>query len=190
VSPTCATGTCDYAGCVSDYQSCDNNPANGCESNRLTDHDNCGSCNHPCADAEGCLSGSCTSVNPQCLQAYNTFTAAERNVANVNGTVYCDLTGNGSPEWVGPGWYRFTSAAGTTMPEYVPAEYSCGTHAPGWLNGAHPAPQDGVVARTVCFNWGGNSCAWTSAVQIVNCSGFYLYYLPDTSACNLRYCGN
>ena len=32
-------------------------------------------------------------------------------------------------------WYRFDGPAGGIMPETCVEEYSCGTHAPVWMNG-------------------------------------------------------
>ena len=42
-------------------------------------------------------------------------------------------------------WYRFTGAAGSKMPESPPNKNTCGTHAPGWLNGRHPSVAEGKV---------------------------------------------
>ena len=60
----------------------------------------------------------------------------------------------------------------------------------GWLNGSHPLPRDGAVARPVCFAWNDNPCYWTATVQVVACNGFYLYSLPSPPTTCLRYCGN
>jgi hypothetical protein len=66
------------------------------------------------------------------------------------------------------------------------SDYACGTDAPGWLNGAHPLPNDGVVSRQVCFAWSywngpEDSCRWSYNVDIVACNGFYLYNLSGKS---------
>ncbi len=120
---------------------------------------------------------------------YNTFSDAGRLHTNANGPIYCDQNNN-SPGWQGAAWYRFTGAAGVKMPESAPSKYRCSTHAPGWLNGAHPAPEDGKVTRQVCFHWGNNTCNWNASVQVVNCGDYYLYNLPQTPVCSLRYCGS
>jgi hypothetical protein len=39
------------------------------------------------------------------------------------------------------------------------------------------------------FHWSGNQCNWNANVQVVNCGEFYLYNLPNTPVCSLRYCG-
>ena len=76
------------------------------------------------------------------------------------------------------------------MPNSPPAIYSCGTHAPGWVNGPNPATPGQNINGTVCFNWSGNSCMWSQPVQITNCNGFYVYYLqPINWGCNGVYCG-
>ena len=130
-------------------------------------------------------------VNPQCQQPYLTFSLGDRNVTfnDGNGGIeYCDNSG-GSPDFSGANWYRFTGAAGTMMPESAPPYFACGTDAPGWLNGAHPGINDGVVNRQSCFNWAGDTCQWNTSIQVVNCNTFYLYRLVDTNVCSLRYCG-
>jgi len=45
---TCGNGLCVIESCLGDYQDCDGNPTNGCESNKFTDSNNCGSCGKDC----------------------------------------------------------------------------------------------------------------------------------------------
>jgi len=137
---------------------------------------------------DGCSATCLMEADPQCGLPYENLTLVSRNVGQGAATRYCDETTFLDGEWNGAGWHRFTGAAGTQMPEAVPAINTCGTHAPGWLNGTHPTPEQGVVARQVCFNWNGDTCNWSANVEVVNCSGFYLYNLPNTPACHLRYC--
>jgi cysteine-rich repeat protein len=139
-------------------------------------------------DNDGCTSECIATADPQCFLPYLTFDSADRNVTSVNGPVYCDSQ-VGQAQWQGPNWYRFTGAAGVKMPETAPVIYACGTHAPGWLNGAHPAINEGAVDRQVCFHWSGNTCNWNANVQVVNCGEFFLYNLPTAPVCSLRYCG-
>ena len=89
-----------------------------------------------------------------------------------------------------PAWYRFTDAAGTRMPTSPVAIHHCGTHAPGWMSGQHPTKDDGVVQRKVCFHWSNNVCRWSVNIDVRNCGAFYVYKLPKTPYCWLRYCGN
>ncbi|KAL9987885.1 hypothetical protein ACROYT_G002263 [Oculina patagonica] len=88
------------------------------------------------------------------------------------------------------GWYRFGGEAGSQMPESCVKERHCGTHAPGWLNGSHPAVADGTVIRKVCFHWSKRCCRWSTTIEVRNCDGFYVYKLHRPPACTLRYCGN
>jgi len=112
------------------------------------------------------------------------------NFNDGNGNVeFCDL-GAHAYGWAGAGWYRYTAGAGTQMPEAAPPIYSCGTDAPGWLNGAHPAIQDGSVTLNVCYHWSGNTCNWNNDIRVVNRGGFYLYELPAVFGCALAYCGS
>ena len=86
------------------------------------------------------------------------------------------------------GWYRFNSTAGSKMPTYCIGKNRCNTHASGWLNGTHPTSQEGIVNRTVCFNWKSNCCNWQTTIRVRNCGLFFVYYLTKASICYLRYC--
>ena len=68
--------------------------------------------------------------------------------------------------------------------------YHCGTDAPGWLNGTHPAVADGVVQRQVCFSYLGSCCHNSTNISVRNCGAFYVYKLEPPPDCYLRYCGN
>jgi len=90
-------------------------------------------------------------------------------------------------------WYRFTGSAGQQMPTQVVPINHCGTHAPGWLTGGHPTVAQGVVFRRVCFHWAfrnfNSNCLWSVNIRVQNCGDFFVYELPRTPTCNLRYCG-
>ena len=73
------------------------------------------------------------------------------------------------------GWYRFNSTAGSKMPAICIPKKRCNAHASGWLNGAHPSPQEGIVNRIVCFNWNSNCCNWQTSIRVRNCGLFYVY---------------
>ncbi|XP_078356255.1 transmembrane protease serine 9-like isoform X2 [Oculina patagonica] len=87
-------------------------------------------------------------------------------------------------------WYKFEGSAGTKMPDKCVPKYHCGTHAPGWLDGAHPTVAEGAVQRKVCFHWSSGCCQWSRDIQVRNCGGFYVYKLPETPGCSMRYCGD
>jgi hypothetical protein len=55
-TPSCSGGACSIA-CTGNFLNCDGNVANGCETNKLTDPNNCGACKTVCAF--GCTNGVC-----------------------------------------------------------------------------------------------------------------------------------
>ena len=84
------------------------------------------------------------------------------------------------------GWYRIGGAAGTTLATYCVPSSNCGTSATGWLNGVHPASGEGMVTRTVCYNWSDNCCSWSNTIRVLNCMDYYLYELAPSPACYLK----
>lgn len=89
------------------------------------------------------------------------------------------------------GWYRFTSFVGGQMPTSVVSPKRCGTSAPVWIKGAHPASeQDGTVDRKACINFFGinGGCADSFYIKIRNCGTFFVYYLRPTYSCAIAYC--
>ena len=88
------------------------------------------------------------------------------------------------------GWYRIDASIGGKLPETCVPKLSCGTHAPGWLQGTHPTVVGVEVSDTVCFHWGSNCCNWNAAVKVVNCGAYYVYYFNRTPVCSLAYCGD
>jgi hypothetical protein len=59
------SGICSGTPCYAGYADCDNNPANGCETNLNTDPNNCGRCGAMCREPYGspeCISGYCSLV--------------------------------------------------------------------------------------------------------------------------------
>ena len=88
-------------------------------------------------------------------------------------------------------WYRFRGRAGLRMPDYCVKTGSCGTHAPGWFQGAHPTVSGAVSSGKVCFSWWRKGCCyWYMNVKVKKCSDFYIYQLPETLGCDLYYCGD
>ena len=45
------------------------------------------------------------------------------------------------------------------------------------------------VDSRVCFRYEDDHCQWEADIQITACTGFLVYYLPNTPECTLRYCG-
>ena len=116
---------------------------------------------------------------------YTVLSEADRAQGNVmQNSLRCDQLD------LTPGWYRFQGAAGNQMPEKCVLTHRCGTRAPGWLFGAHPTVDEGVVIRTVCYHWGDNCCEASNNIKVKNCSSYYVYELQKPSGCYRRYCGN
>jgi hypothetical protein len=60
---SCSGGACTVTSCNQGFGNCDGNPANGCETNVLTDRGNCGKCGNVCPTppnaVPACTSGAC-----------------------------------------------------------------------------------------------------------------------------------
>ena len=110
-----------------------------------------------------------------------------------SGGSWCDNTGSSgkkSPQWHGDDWYRFLSPAGTRIASSPPGQDYCGTSASGWMQGSHPTSLGETVTRTVCFQYGYDTCNWSTEIKVRNCGQFFLYHLVDTPACHAGYCAN
>ena len=119
---------------------------------------------------------------PQCT-SYTLLEEANRKASfSDKSTIKCDKP-------MKKKWYRFADTAGNKMAASCVPRKHCGTHAPGWLNGTHPAIADGIVTRQVCFHWRKGCCQWKKNIRIMNCGGFYVYELQNPPVCNTRYCG-
>ena len=118
-------------------------------------------------------------------KSYKTLNTRDRSMSVPRGKVLkCDQKD------FSKGWYRFSGQAGSAMPTKCVAKHHCGTHAPGWMQGAHPTPAQGIVTRKVCYHWSKSCCHWSNNIRVRNCGGFYVYELDKTPVCHLRYCGN
>ena len=87
-------------------------------------------------------------------------------------------------------WYRFSAGAGTSVAtQCIPGGLICGTNLPGWMDGAHPTVDEGVVSRKVCFHGFYDCCYRHIMINVRNCSSFFVYRLKPVQYCNSRYCG-
>ena len=127
-------------------------------------------------------------VTPQC-KTHHVLSSADRSINSYLSFSTQVKSDRNLPQ----GWYRFSGAAGSKMPErrQVPGLYSCGTYGPGWLAGRHPKQPQQTVRALVCYRWGYSRCRWGSYVWITNCGNFFVYYLypTPTNSFYLRYCG-
>ena len=87
-------------------------------------------------------------------------------------------------------WYRFSAGAGTSIAtKCISKGQICGTDLPGWMDGAHPTVDEGVVSRKVCFSGYYECCYRHIMINVRNCSSFFVYRLKPVSICPCRYCG-
>ena len=87
-------------------------------------------------------------------------------------------------------WYRFSAGAGTSIAtQCIQGAQRCGTDVPGWMDGANPTVDEGVVSRKVCFSGYHKCCYRNVTINVRNCSSFFVYRLKPLSYCNSRYCG-
>jgi cysteine-rich repeat protein len=172
-SVACTDDTCDPE------QGCLHTPVAPCCSNGVVEAgEQCDDSN--LTNGDGCDDSCQNEAAAQCYQPYSNLSENWRNVSYGNGS-QCDSGLSG--------WYRFTGAAGTKMPDSAPPVDHCNTDATGWLQGGHPTVQQGVVTRKACFNWVGQSCWSSNNIKVVNCGGFYLYQLGAPGCCSCVYCG-
>ena len=82
------------------------------------------------------------------------------------------------------------------MPTSAPGRDSCGTNRVAWLRGSHPKSHEGIVDRTICFQWSQGDCENQIRTKIRTCDDastggtFYVYYLdfPSDLTCNYGFC--
>ncbi|XP_076123111.1 oncoprotein-induced transcript 3 protein-like isoform X2 [Alosa pseudoharengus] len=102
----------------------------------------------------------------------------------------CDRSFNGvTVQW--QGWYLLVhQEVSVRIPNTCVPRNRCGTHAPLWLNGPHPRPEDGIVTRQVCGSWINGCCTFNSTpIQVKACPGNYtVYKLVDPLSCYFAYC--
>ena len=134
-----------------------------------------------CLTSEAVRVGSDLPDNPECTD-YVELSDSFRNVTYPYDYARCDSGLFG--------WFRLTGDAGTMMPETAPDTYSCGTHAPGWLNGAHPATPGETALVENCWHWSSGTCFWTHFINVTNCGDFYVYEANGLPfGCSGTYCG-
>ena len=138
----------------------------------------------------------CITTPPDQCVNYKVLDQADRSVnhggCGYNGSdyveCYCDdIDLVTSSDWQGPGYYRIISTAGSRLPESSPGFEHCGTFYTGWLRGEHPQEIYVEKNMSVCFD-ANIICFWEADITVTNCDGFFVYLLPDTPDCRLRYC--
>ena len=124
------------------------------------------------------------SIDDPCYKYQNLTDVIRKSsyITPIHGQSFCD-------NLLIEGWYRFVGAAGTKMPTTRVPAYRCGTDYTGWLDGAHPTVEDGVVRRMVCFSNRSTGCKYSADIFVKNCGSYFIYRLFRTTACDSRYCG-
>ena len=83
-------------------------------------------------------------------------------------------------------------AGATRIPESPPGIFQCGTGAPGWLKGSHPALAGQTKEVKFCFDHKGigsrTDCEWSTQGKVTHCGEYFVYYLEKPPTCKLRYC--
>ncbi|CAF1412676.1 unnamed protein product [Adineta steineri] len=125
-------------------------------------------------------------IGQPCL-SYTTINDPTRNIAqNLNyGTCDNGPLFNASN---GGSWIRFVGTGGTIIPLTSAGDYHCGAFLSGWFNGTLPTAVGTSKNGTVCFDIYMNSCIVYANVIVVNCNGYFVYFLPPVPLCLARYC--
>ncbi len=104
-APGCNGGACGIASCNANFGDCDKNPANGCETNLLTNNANCGACGNACPNGQTCVNGACLAG---CLKGKNPPAACQAGTDAETGSpwVICQADCNSA-------WVSMTGGGGT-----------------------------------------------------------------------------
>ncbi|XP_062586690.1 uncharacterized protein LOC134248291 [Saccostrea cucullata] len=91
-----------------------------------------------------------------------------------------------------PGWYK-AEAGEPTLLNRCPNVLSCGTLYPVWMDGIHPAVNEGIVQRPICVSASGfgmsqSCCHERSHIYVRNCGRYMAYCLRSLNKCEERYC--
>lgn len=117
----------------------------------------------------------------------------DNNCDNTDPTQYNNAAVQ-SPDWIGTGWYRMVMPGGrpggSKIPEEQPDVHHCGTYVGGYISTPHPEIVGDTDEVTFCFGLrkAGKECKWSTDGKVTHCGDYYVYYLPDTPHCRLRYC--
>ncbi len=131
--------------------------------------------------------GSTASVSlPIQCYTYSTLNDAYRNYQNNNP---CCNTPYDTSGYISAGWFRITGSAGTQLyTSPISTTSTCGASYPGYFNGTLPSTAGTLSTGNVCF-YAGTPCGYsTSPISVINCNGYYVFYLIPTSSTSYKYC--
>ncbi|CAF1458998.1 unnamed protein product [Adineta steineri] len=131
------------------------------------------------------VSNTSVSLPIQCY-AYSTLSDYSRNYQN---GYSCCYTPYDIISYMSAGWFRITSSAGTQLvTTAISTIGACGSSYPGYFNGTLPTTAGSMTTGNVCF-YTGVSCGYSlSPISVINCNGYYVFYLIPTSSTSYRYC--
>ena len=127
------------------------------------------------------IGGTCTPTTPPQCSSYTSRSFDNTYSGLGDGNICHDSS------TLPTGWYRLTGSYPYLQQQGPYAEHIGNTDAPGFLQFSHPGTIWQTVSGTVGFNWRSSTTNWTSSIQVTNCNGYYVYYLPSTSYCSLAY---
>jgi hypothetical protein len=131
-------------------------------------------------------SATTTSSLPIPCYAYASLTDQYRNLQNAYSCCYSPYD---YASTLSAGWYRVSGSAGTQLVT-SPVLYTgtCGESYSGYFNGTLPSTPGALTTGNVCF-YTGATCGYSiSPISVINCNGFYVFYLIPTSSTSYKYC--
>ena len=198
---SCAAGTCLLGACMRGFDNCDGNAANGCETNLLTDINNCGACDTLCRNyvnggTSECAASVCV---PTCNAGYDNCdgNAANGCEVSLNSNLNCGRCGRpcttncgtgGTCTGVAPGSYLQTSYR-FPGPSFIDACAVLGhtTHLPNLDDDSVRIPLpfamrswNAIVPINTQINITSNGWLSFDGVALLN----YFGMIPDTAAPN------
>jgi hypothetical protein len=192
----CSNGACAMGTCNSGYADCDSNVGNGCEVNRNTDKNNCGSCNISCAfshAAASCVMGACTMGD--CDSDY-----ANCDVASANGCESylksdvgnCNACGNNCPNTGGMPVCNNGSCGYSAC--FAPYQ-DCNGGTGCVTNLSNDANHCGSCNNKCSFDNAtascvGGTCTMTCSAGFEDCDGNKANGCEVNTTNNVNYCGN
>ncbi|CAF1444968.1 unnamed protein product [Adineta steineri] len=131
------------------------------------------------------VSNTSVSLPIQCY-SYSTLSDIYRNYIY---SYSCCPSSYDTISYMSAGWFRITGSAGTQLlANPISTTSTCGSSYPGYFNGTLPTTAGSMTTGNVCF-YTGVSCGYSlSPISVINCNGYYVFYLIPTSSTSYRYC--
>ena len=160
----CGPG-CQIGQCAIDHANCDNDAANGCESNLKSDKSHCGGCTNPCPVNDFCVNGACS---PNC--APPPLAVCDASCVNTSDDPYnCTQCGHACP---GP-----PNGNGVPTCNSSVCDYTCNAPFTRCIDGCFQTANDQTHCGSNCQN-----CASGTGphAHVVGCNIGVCQYACDT----------